>query len=657
MDHKTVLAISSITFILAYFTIQLNRDVSKYKIYKTKQIFTPPEPTTRLTSKQYNDSIEEPTQLVPDRKNIDLLQLSPGTELKRCALAEIPCDEPEQIKTLKHFDYRIPLESYQKSLIDPRLRTNAKHTQIYKLNNRKVIITAHDGNGNLKTHGGDYFIARLSNYHLGKPLETNNLGFEGIFVPGIVVDLKNGSYSVDFPDISHYSNHFDSFHADFWLEMSAESVEFNRRALSSHVTLSRIVKVKYDNGGKMETCGYFNRTGYCDLSKKGSKSGSWFCSQDNFNCETQKRLENNSYLIGNKFVRQEWLDLVVDNKFDVIGELVDTVAYPFFSVGSSDPEHESSKIFDHWFHGEWVSKVQLDTAVILPNKTSRRYLNFHHPEWKISKTLADSVSTKLRGKTLIYFGDSLGAQIFNELKRALAETSKFNCESKVFKFWGFEFNPVCRPDVFKMSSRNTAEYLGKNPQIMECADKLATGMPNTVMARFNHGRMMHYGGCFARLQYTIDNLDHLETRGVFLKNPESILFFSFGAHFSFVNHIVLYDRLVELRDKLKLVHEKHPKLQIIFKKVNFWKGKFSIQQGVVSSFNSKRINGIFDEIFSGVDFVKMMGGTFEMTEVIHDMLTHGHEGIHPGQYNGAYGKQSCAFLPTNLVREFLKMVY
>ena len=52
-----------------------------------------------------------------------------------------------------------------------------------------------------------------------------------------------------------------------------------------------------------------------------------------------------------------------------------------------------------------------------------------------------------------------------------------------------------------------------------------------------------------------------------------------------------------------------------------------------------------------------MGGTFEMTEVIHDMLTHGHEGIHPGQYNGAYGKQSCAFLPTNLVREFLKMVY
>lgn len=105
-----------------------------------------------------------------------------------------------------------------------------------------------------------------------------------------------------------------------------------------------------------------------------------------------------------------------------------------------------------------------------------------------------------------------------------------------------------------------------------------------------------------------------------------------------------------------VLNYKYPKVRVIFKELNFWKGRYSIQQGVISSYNGKRINAIIEEVFKKSNFVIVMNDIFEMTEVLHDMQVAGHDGIHPGMFGGYYGKKGCSFIIVNFIKKLLEIL-
>ena len=199
--------------------------------------------------------------------------------------------------------------------------------------------------------------------------------------------------------------------------------------------------------------------------------------------------------------------------------------------------------------------------------------------------------------------------------------------SSVFNFYGGKFASQCQNGLISdegLNPVNNQLKVGMNPVRMVCS-RPGKGPSNsyhqvqTVITRYAHGRMMQHGGCNRRMEFTVHVLDRLDKLQIFNRTNvivyfsiESFLFLSTvlnfkhihkrsstiftGAHFSYVNPIILHRRLVEFRDKLDQLYSRNNSIQIVFKLPNFWKGAFTTHRNVVISYYGKRISDMIKHI-------------------------------------------------------------
>ena len=164
-----------------------------------------------------------------------------------------------------------------------------------------------------------------------------------------------------------------------------------------------------------------------------------------------------------------------------------------------------------------------------------------------------------------------------------------------------------------------------NPKTDVCAD-------GTQFVFLPEGKPLHHGGCPPRMRWMIESIDRIEEH--VLDKSKLTIILTPGAHYSALNPVFYYNRLVDLRLRLYEFKIKNPAANIIFRTPNYYPGNFEGQKAVISAFNAKRMDKIGRRVFNDSRLVRLVP-TYKMSEVVFDSFGKDGRALHPGEGDGA----------------------
>ena len=185
--------------------------------------------------------IENPFQ-IPDNRTHSELSKGQFFEVEQCVKGTWNCLETPEIANLLP-PRVLNSTTYKKKISDFKTHTSPVFSK-FNVQKNIVQIQAFNEYNQPKTIGGDFWIARIRN-----TIKNNhNL----IISSKKIVDWRNGSYTVEFPNVVQYQQFFN-LSIEIWLERSTEMVEVIRRGMSSmHPTGRWMSTALVEKGHKLE---------------------------------------------------------------------------------------------------------------------------------------------------------------------------------------------------------------------------------------------------------------------------------------------------------------------------------------------------------------------------------------------------------------------
>ena len=533
---------------------------------------------------------------------------NPSLEALNCARLSYDCkDYPETTTNWP----RIPPTTFKTSIGQKYKHTNPMKSSIEITKNSCtadgndeiiVQIQSKDALGGLKTHGGDYWQARLTPFEEDeyKKYELTN-GTFGTYFPGNRIDHNDGTYTIKIPCIIP-----GQYKVQVFLIRTAEAQEATIRAMAGVNPKSRAFKGTV-NGEKVNQCGPLLPEMLADAEKKedfcviNSVPGrEWYCKKPRkVGCGKLDYLnfDARAWNFGDTLKPLHLDDVYEDLSFTGDVEVQEASGRP-----ASDPSPLPPSIKGYWQNSKWH-----DTQIPKFSQNIKKH-------------------NVLKDKVFIIMGDSLSAQFMTDFKGAIEKFArdvlhrgkgKFKCSKQEYGFLGIVKGDKCPKDPGPWA-----------PNIFHCPTT------NTTFVRLPHGMPIHKDGCVETAQYTGDMLEQMVKEN--WVGPEYIILMTHGAHFAAFNPIVFYKRLEDIKKSVQKYKEKSPGSLIIFKTLNYIRGDFRKLWSTVSSFNAWRQREMAFKVFGDPKLVDMrkpeqqikVFDVWPMTELAFDHMDVGN--VHPG---------------------------
>ena len=615
---------------------------------------------------------------------------NPQLELESCVLRDYPCKTFPQTESTWNL---ITEDLYRQNVVKGcsgehagKLHTSNRTSETTFINGKSCSVgeeinlnlVAKDSLGNLKTYGGDFILARMvkatyPNYYDVKYLKSgiydhydyNSVSTEDshgkpprphvtmtdTIIPGHVIDKRNGNYSISIPC---------KFSGKFRIEI------FILRTSEMMTALTHSFKTLHNKGGSQNrfiNSQFMNEqySPYCDpilpdMLPGGNRSNvcpiyqdlgkEWYCERPagvNGTCDENNRMKR----LGPFIWKKENLEKPPRTTLDV------WTLHDLFSKCGLEKTHE-----DLVFSSEIDVKKQEATARHSSESHTKISGYFHNGAWhatnlpSVAQKIHYNLHSLLKNKIIIRMGDSILRHLllfwYIDLKDLIDHQNKISPS----------LEPVHSQPKIKEGDKNRLPLDLQNSFPETCppppsGDKFLK-QPlqelNLTTYTFTHG-LPYFTGlkptCVGHSQFSPNILEKMIEHKWF--GEEYIILLDHGAHFANWHPIILYNRLVLIKEAARKYKKFSPKTPIIFKTLNYIRGDndhtYGVTSGVVPLWQREMVFKIFgnpylndmysknnDDIFpvKVLDVYPMSLAAFDHFEIgnVHPLETIGRETGH-----------------------------
>ena len=560
---------------------------------------------------------------------------NPSAELWACMTLEYPCQTYKEVQT----SWNIIEDGIFRNVIkNSSLHSTSCHDeacQETKVSKKKCKING-DIQINLqiknklkqnKTYGGDYLLARMVPFTYPKYVKGRtpdiNPKIHGTFIPGHIIDNKNGSYQITIPCIQA-----GNFRIQIFMIRTAETVTslvHGWKTIHNKSGFGRFFKGQLLNGQMSEYCDSMmpamlpnigNVSNVCPIyTEQDSPGNTWYCARPhNGDCGDPKTgfgLNSTGYkypqsLSDKRYRKEPWSITDVSGKLnldDTYEELIFETNITVVDRKIEDASQKSKSLDEipgYWLEGTWYDKT-------LPNF----YLESNMSD-------PDTLVEFWRNKKLIRMGDSILKQLFGSLWKDLNEALNIK-NKREFTERRAQANKDQAPsnehiseedlkiarkilqNISKSKSRKKRQNLNSNSHFdflgfqdkyqPNCEPIIKYGAIQRNISEINHfvytithGLPFHTGGsvtCPGKSIFSTEAFERMIEHKWFGKNH--IIILDHGAHLANWHPIIFYNRLIAIRNAA-IKYKKHsPNSIIIYKTLNYIRGDFHHMYACTSS--------------------------------------------------------------------------
>ena len=473
------------------------------------------------------------------------------------------------------------------------------------------MIISKNHNGELKHYGGDYWHVRVQN---NQPVENRLM-----IPPARFSDFGNGTYLIEFPDLTRLSDS-RQYILQITLDRPSEVREIVRRALSSiHIVGRKLTANLSKFNSKTPTfgeCGPFPMPGSCNFSI--SQGRSWYCRGREGVADCEKS-ENDWKKTGELLMRKT---LVPWKMSDILKKLVWENVDGLKKTVEKEGYLQTKKLLLNITAQRERHTQYSDEELMVVNRT--RYCKvFSTPLTK--NQLYDEIVEKTEGKSIVMISASLGRYVADFYRDIYQKHAEAECTTDNKLYLTTKLSHKCE--------KTWNDKHGMHPRKTTCIRFVGGKKIETDFYFIPHGKPLHHGGCEKRMPWMVDSIESLSDD--FLKRNKTgsdiKLLIGTGPHFSAVNPIYFYRRLVELRPVLYKFKQQFPLSKIIYKTPSYYRGNFFNQNAMISDFVAGNQVKIIKYVFSDERIVKVVD-VHKSTSLLWDFMTDPPDSgsIHPG---------------------------
>ena len=491
------------------------------------------------------------------------------------------------------------LDLHTSDVVD--VTSDSQKSQSCHVNNEfKMTLILKNYKNQTKTYGGDFITARLVeetyiDYHNTKNKkygifdeELNFINetyrkaphntFNKTIIPAHVIDNKNGSYEIVIP-----CKFVGKFRIQIFIMRTAEMMT---AIIHSFKTLNnksgqrnRFLYAELRNGGVSHYCdsllpdmlpggdtakicpihnSEISRQWYCYKPHEGS------CDNELLKVRSDKanHVKMNQLLGSGKWSLSEifeksglervYEDLVFEEMVEVLPEVSSSSG-----ISSYSPSHQ--QIAGYFHNGAWHDRI-------LPNWALPNHKN---------------LTKFLKNKRIIRMGDSITRQMVNFLFNDIRDLLQQEKENSLLEE---EMTSKSRPKRFFTNlPLNLQDKFSHNCQSDENLKGSWFSQINLTQNYFNHDLPYFMGAkdiCAAKAMYSPEIFDRMIEFG--WSGKEYVIIMDHSAHFSNWHPVVLYNRLIALKEAALKYKKFSPETPIIFKTFNYCRGSYEHTKGTTT---------------------------------------------------------------------------
>ena len=553
---------------------------------------------------------------------------NPQAELDACTLRTYNCQTFDQTESTWNL---IDEDTYKKNVCQKELHSSnitsetVLESSSCKINGEfsmKLIIK--DQNSAPKSYGGDFITARLVEENYPKYYETKSnkhgiydlpeyekylkedathLTFEGTVIPGHVLDNKDGTYDIKIPCKVE-----GNFRIQIFImrksEMMTALVHSFKTLHNKGGTKNRFLNAQFENGDFSSFCdpvlpdmlpgGDLKKV--CPIFTKLSKE--WYCERPfQGNCDSNGKMLRigptfpDGVRIPKEHMPGTWtLGKIIEDcgLQEVHEDLVFERAVEVLPISSSSQKESKShqQIAGYFHNGEWHDRI-------LPNWAKSVHNDKHHL-FKDKRIVRMGCSV-LRQMVSFLFVDIKALLEREEAQDGSEEKNSRKRRSTLLHNGHLgDDHEIVQQDLNPRSRSKRAHFKqlpldlqDQYPEDCPPDEPMRISVPdehlNLTQYYFNHGLPYFMGTkphCSGKALFTPEIFERMIEHKWFGK--EWIVFMDHSAHFANWHPIILYNRLIAVKEAATKYKKLSPETPVIFKTFNYVRGPYANTYGITS---------------------------------------------------------------------------